>query len=139
MRPRPGRSPSCCRVSNPTIPWPSSRVAPATLKLGGAKTQIGAAIRSIESVVSGSSARLILVLEDGFEARGFREDDAFVVDIARPKPAIAPPEAGFEPAAQPLAERPAEAPAAPPRADRCVQRGHPAGRLHGPSLCAHRP
>src|SRR5215204_2335866 len=36
--------------------------APATLKLGGAKTQIGAAIRSIESVVSGSSARLILVL-----------------------------------------------------------------------------
>ncbi|MFL5004835.1 MAG: hypothetical protein ACJ8DK_05770 [Microvirga sp.] len=91
--------------------------APATLKLGGAKTQIGAAIRSIESVVSGSSARLILVLEDGFEARGFREDDAFVVDIARPKPAIAPPEAGFEPAAQPLAERPAEAPAAPPRAE----------------------
>jgi hypothetical protein len=60
--------------------------APATLKLGGAKTQIGAAVRSIESVVSGSSARLILVLEDGFEARGFREDEAFLVDIARPKP-----------------------------------------------------
>ena len=91
--------------------------APATLKLGGAKTQIGAAVRGVESVVSGSSARLILVLEDGFEARGFREDDGFVVDIARPKLAIPPPEAGFEPAAQPLAEGPAEAPAAPPRAE----------------------
>jgi len=91
--------------------------APATLKLGGAKTQIGAAVRSIESVVSGSSARLILVLEDGFEAHGFREDDAFVVDIARPKLAIAPAEAGFEPAAQPLAAGPTEAPAPPPRAE----------------------
>ena len=45
--------------------------APATLKLGGAKTQIGAAVRSIESVVSGSSARLILVLEDGSRRTGF--------------------------------------------------------------------
>ncbi|HEX8166604.1 MAG TPA: hypothetical protein VF601_12555 [Beijerinckiaceae bacterium] len=89
--------------------------AAAALDLGGARAQMAPAVRSLDAEASGASVRIRLVLEDGYEARGFREDDSFVVDVMKPKLASAPAEAAPEPTA-PDAAPPAAAaePAAKP-------------------------
>jgi tetratricopeptide (TPR) repeat protein len=100
--------------------------APATLALGGARAQMGPAVRSLEVEASGASARLKLVLEEGYEARGFREDDSFVVDVAKPRLAAVPaPEPAAEPAeAAPAAMAEPEAKPAP-RAVQATPQGAP--------------
>jgi hypothetical protein len=69
----------------------------ASIELGAARTQVGSAVRKIEADASVSTLRIKFVLEEGYEARGFREDDSFVLDIMKLKPAALEPEPGTEP------------------------------------------
>jgi hypothetical protein len=66
--------------------------APLTLEAGKLKPQLGAAVRAISAQPANGALVVKLTLEPGYEARGFREDETFVVDLAKPKPA-APSEA----------------------------------------------
>jgi hypothetical protein len=77
--------------------------APLTLETGKLKPQLGAAVRAISAQPANGSLTVKLTLEPGYEARGFREDETFVVDVMKPKPAKpAPAETGDgEPPRQP--------------------------------------
>jgi hypothetical protein len=54
--------------------------APLTLETGKLKAQLSPAVRAISAQAGSGSLVVKLTLEQGFEARGFREDETFVVD-----------------------------------------------------------
>lgn len=80
----------------------------ATVELGAARTQVGSAVRSIEAETAGNALRIKLGLKEGHEARGFREDNSFVVDIVKPRQVAVLPDLP-EPSPEPPAPAPAEA------------------------------
>lgn len=78
--------------------------AAATVELGAARTQLGPEVRSIAAEASGSTLLLKLALEEGQEARGFREDNSFIVDIGKSRQG-----AVLHDLPEPLPEQPAPA------------------------------
>jgi tetratricopeptide (TPR) repeat protein len=105
-----------------------------TLDAGEARARLVGQVRSLSSETIGGALVVRLALEPGRTARGFREDETFVVDIERPaappKPAAvqaAPAPAPFSAAAAregppappaPRADRPVDPPAKPPEPPR---------------------
>jgi hypothetical protein len=61
--------------------------ASLTLETGKLKSQLGAAVRAVAAQPGPGFLTVKLTLEPGYEARGFREDETFVLDLAKPKPA----------------------------------------------------
>ena len=93
--------------------------AALTLETGKLKAQLGPAIRAI-SAQSGSGSLVVkLTLEPGHQARGFREDETFVVDLVKPKEA-APAVGEAAPAEPAAAEPPASAAARNKREDAAI-------------------
>jgi hypothetical protein len=69
-----------------------------TLETAQLRNKLGPAVRAVSARPGNGFLQVKLSLEPGYEARGFREDETFVVDLAKPKPAKggegAAPEAG---------------------------------------------
>jgi hypothetical protein len=61
--------------------------APLTIETGKLKAHLGSAIRAVSAQTAPGSLTVKLTLDDGYEARGFREDETFVLDLAKPKQA----------------------------------------------------
>jgi tetratricopeptide (TPR) repeat protein len=51
------------------------------------RTELGPSVTNLSAEAGDGALRLAFDLPDGVEARGFREDDSYVVDIPSPKPA----------------------------------------------------
>src|SRR4051794_10478761 len=71
----------------------------ARLEAGDARTQAGEAVREISADASTKSLKIKLALGDRYEAKGFRDEDAFLIDLAKPAPPIGPPQPGGSAAA----------------------------------------
>jgi tetratricopeptide (TPR) repeat protein len=69
-----------------------------TIEAGKLRSQLGAPVRAVSAQPAPGSLIVKLTLDEGYTARGFREDETFVLDLAKPKqasPAVgeaAPPE-----------------------------------------------
>jgi hypothetical protein len=59
---------------------------PFTLDAAKLKVQAGTGVRTIAAQPANGSLVVKMSLEDGYEARGFREDETFVVDVGKAKP-----------------------------------------------------
>lgn len=92
--------------------------APFTLETGKLRAQLGASVRAISAQAGEGALVVKLSLAEGYEARGFREDETFVVDVVKQKPAApaaadaAGPDAGVQQAAPPTSPGPTQANAA---------------------------
>lgn len=127
---------------------------PFVLDDAEARGRLAPAIRAMTAEPSPGGLAVKLALQPGYEARGFREEESFVVDIAPVKPArVASPaentkaeqaepaeKAATAPAvpnptpSQPLERQPAPKPASPPKAEagrgassRPIEEAHPSG------------
>jgi tetratricopeptide (TPR) repeat protein len=65
--------------------------APLTLDAAQAKGQLAPLVRSVSAERGRETLLVKVAIEEGAEARGFREDEVFIVDVTRPKQASATP------------------------------------------------
>lgn len=104
--------------------------APLTLDPAQAKGRLASVVRNLSASPSNSSLLVTMTLEPGREARGFREDDTFVVDIAKPKAEQRTSEAGVAPPKPPEeGRRDGTAPDSPPPQPKAS--GEPKAGLEG--------
>lgn len=62
----------------------------ARLDVGDGRERLGPAVRAIEAEPSAATLKVKLALAEGYEAKGFRDEDAYIVDIAKPRSAPEP-------------------------------------------------
>src|SRR4051812_26630844 len=95
----------------------------ARLEAGDAKERLGPAVGGLETEASSTTLKIRLALGDGYEAKGARDDDSFLIDLAKP---------GAEPAA---ADAKGAAPAPHPAKQEAAktEAGKPAPAAAGPS------
>jgi tetratricopeptide (TPR) repeat protein len=73
--------------------------------------QLAPAVRTFAVEEGRDDLQIRLVLESGYEARGFREDEAFVLDISKPQSAAAPMVPPVPPVLEPAKPAASDAPA----------------------------